>query len=142
MKPDPIRSDESDPPVEVTRAEQYVLGGGHVGEVATRRLRAADHAAAHVDESYDSTEIPGLRGDPADLHTLREARVSDASTVIVAARRDRRNLLIAQLVSARFDVPEVVVLANAPDRLDAFAEAGHEPVCVTSAVSDALVGEL
>jgi trk system potassium uptake protein TrkA len=91
-----------------------------------------------VSESYESPESSGLRGDPTDVLALEAAGVADASTVVVATRSDRRNLLIAQLVRTRFDVPRVVVLVNVPERLEPLAEAGHEPVCVTSALADVL----
>ena len=116
----------------------YVLGGGHLGTAVARRLRSEGHTVSLVDNLTDPAETPGVRGDPADPRLLVEAGVGEASTVVVATRSDRRNLLIAQLVSAHFDVPEVVVLANAPDRFEAFTEAGHDPVCATAVLSDAL----
>lgn len=116
----------------------YVLGGGRLGTAVARRLRSNGYPVSLVDSSADRPETSGRRGDPVDLTLLEEAGLAGASTVIVATRSDRRNLLVAQLVSARFDVPEVVVLANVPDRLDAFAEAGHDPVCATDALSDAI----
>lgn len=142
MKSTPNRAKRSGRPEEATNAEQYVLGGGDVGKGVAERLNSGGYAVAFVDESYDSSEFPGQQGDPADLQTLEEAGLADASTVIVAARRDRRNLLIAQLVSAHFDVPRTLVLANTPERSDLLVEAGHETVCATSALSDAVVGNL
>ena len=92
-----------------------------------------------VDESYERSETPGFRGDPTDVRTLEAAGIGNASAVVVATDSDSRNLLIAQVVRTRFEVPKVVVLANDPDRLDTFTEAGHHSVCATAALSDALV---
>lgn len=122
--------------------EYYVLGGEHVGVAIARRLQAAGHSVTVVDEAYDSDEVPGLRGDPGDVRALREAGVSDGSTVVVATPSDSRNLLTAQLVRANFDVSEIVVLVNAPDRCDLFAEVGYEPVCATTTLSDGVVDSL
>ena len=57
----------------------------------------------------------------------------------MATGSDSRNLLVAQLVRARFDVSDVVVLAHQPDRVGLFEAAGHDPVCATDALSAALV---
>ncbi|MFC6737438.1 NAD-binding protein, partial [Halolamina salina] len=73
-----------------------------------------------------------------DSAALREAGIPAASTVVVATRSDRRNLLLAQSIRVRFDTPRVIVLVNSPDRVDPFADAGHEVVCATSAVSTAV----
>lgn len=122
-----------------TETAYYVLGGGHVGVAVARRLRDAGHAVCLVDEDYDHHDIPGYRGDPADVRVLEEAGLTDTSKVIAAAQADRRNLLVAGLVRAHFDVPRVLVLANSPSRATLFEGAGHEPVCATTVLSDALV---
>lgn len=116
----------------------YVLGGEHVGTALARRLRTHG-AVCVVDESFDSSDSDGFRGDPTDVRTLEAAGVAAASTVVVATPSDRRNLLIAQLVRTAFEVSRVVVLVNAPDRFDLLEAAGHEPVCATTALADALV---
>lgn len=138
MKPNLVTGNE--PPNDAGETEYYVLGGGPVGEAVAERLSADGHTTTIVDESYDSSELPGREGDPADIQTLKEAGLSDGATVIVATRRDRRNLLIAQLVRAHFDVSRILVLVNVPNRYDVLVEAGHEPVCATTVLSDALVG--
>jgi trk system potassium uptake protein TrkA len=103
------------------------------------RLREDGHAVSLVDDTNELSKTPVLRGDPADVRVLEEAEVAAASTVIVATESDSRNLLIAQLVRVRFDVPEVVVVANNPERFDLIVEAGHEAVCATSALSEVVV---
>ncbi|MFC7229289.1 NAD-binding protein [Salinirubellus salinus] len=122
--------------------EYVVLGGGRLGASIARRLRAAGHAVTLVDERQDATDLPGVCGDPSDRRVLARAGLSERSTVVVATRRDRRNLLVAQLVRTRFAVREVLVLVNTPDRRDLVAETGHEPVCVTSVVSEAVTERL
>ncbi len=109
-----------------------------MGETIAKRLDASGYAVLIVDPSYDTAEIPGIQGDPTDPAVLDEAGLSKDTTAIVATRSDRRNLLIAQLVRAHFS-SRVVVLANNPDRTTAIADAGHEPICVTTACSDRIV---
>ncbi len=111
-----------------------VLGDARSGVIA-RRLRADGHTVAVVSETHDE------EGGVADPATLTDAGVGAAATVIVATRSDSRNLLVAQLVRVHFDVSRLLVLVNDPDRTTALAEAGHEPVCVASAVSESVVEE-
>jgi trk system potassium uptake protein TrkA len=144
-------SDESEQKTQIEQTKQgertgefthYVLGGAHVGTAIAEQLRAAGHRAAIVDESYESREsgdVPGTAGDPADVGVLSESGVENASAVVVATGSDRQNLLIAQLVRSRFDRPRVVGFVSDPDLLPLFADAGHEPFCVTTALSEALV---
>ena len=120
----------------------YVLGGDHIGSAIARQLQTDGHRVALIDESYESDEVPGFSGNPAEFGILSESGVDTASTVVVATRSDPRNLLIAQLLRARFDVSRVVAFVDNPDRLPLFAEAGHEPFCVTTALSNSLVENL
>jgi trk system potassium uptake protein TrkA len=124
------------------RDDYYVLGGEHIGESIARDLQSDVHSVNLIDETHDPGEIPGLRGNPADIEVLKDAGLSDGSTVVVATPEDSQNLLIAQLVRTHFEVSDVLVFVNAPARFDIVADAGHEPVCVTTAVSDALVTAL
>jgi trk system potassium uptake protein TrkA len=127
-----------DRPTGRTEATHYVLGGGQVGVAVARRLLDDGHAVRLVDEDYDDHEIPGYHGDPADLGVLEAAGIAGTSTVVVATQSDRRNLLVAQLVRAHFDVARIVVLVNSPCRSALFEAAGHEPICATTALSEAL----
>jgi trk system potassium uptake protein TrkA len=117
----------------------YVLGSGPLGTALARRLRPSENTVCVVDGPDGPSEPDGIRGDPTDVRTLEAAGVGDASTVVVATPSDRRNLLVAQLVRTTFDVPRVVVLVNVPDRLELLEAAGHEPICATTVLSDALV---
>jgi trk system potassium uptake protein TrkA len=132
--------DRSDDGTAVTAAEHeyYVLGGGQLGAALARRLRDAGNSVRLVAERHDDDDVATVRGDPGALATLETADIDPDATVVVATRDDGRNLRIAQLVRTRFDVERVRVLVNTPDRYDAFADIGHEPVCATAALSDAL----
>ncbi|MDZ7745501.1 MAG: NAD(P)-binding protein [Halobacteriales archaeon] len=129
-----------EPSSEMQAATHYVLGGGHVGTAIAERLYAAGHCVAIVDEGYESGPIPGHMGDPSDTELLAASGITNTSVIIVASPSDRRNLLIAQLVRTQFDVQRVVAFVNHPDRRPAFDDAGHEPFCVTTVLSET-VGE-
>jgi trk system potassium uptake protein TrkA len=123
-------------------SDYYVLGGAHVGASIARRLRASGHSVTIVDETYEAGSVPGIRGDPSDLDVLRAAGLSGVSTVVVALPRDSQCLLVAQLVRTTFDVSEVLVLVNTPEGRDLVHAAGHESICATTTLSDAVVDTL
>lgn len=119
-----------------------VLGSGPVAETIARHLHADGHTVTVVGDAADAADHRIVRGDPTDLQRLEAADIAPDSTVIVATPRDERNLLLAQLVRTHFDVTDVVVRVNDPDRHDPVVAAGHDPFCVTTVLSTALVDEL
>jgi len=125
-----------------TDHEYVVLGGGHVGAAVARHLRRAGHAVTVVDETHDPADVPGIRGDPTDRGTLDAAGITDSATVVVAMPQDGLSLLVAQLVRVHFGVDDVRILVQTPDQCDVVADAGHEAICATTALSDAVVAEL
>jgi trk system potassium uptake protein TrkA len=120
----------------------YVLGGGALGIAIARRLCEADRAVTLVGADTDIDDIRSLQGNPSTVDVLRDAGVTGAATVVVATPNDGRNLLVAQLVKTRFDVADVFVVVHAPDRSDLVAAAGHEPICATSVLADAVVTDV
>ena len=134
----PIRARGSESFGDAEEPVHYVLGGGHVGVAIAERLRADGHRNVTVDRSYRPGDVPGFVGDPTDPDVLSEAGIERASTVVVAMRSDRRNLLVAQLVRSRFDVPRIIAFVDDPDRCPLFTDAGNEPFCATTALSEAL----
>lgn len=122
--------------------EYYILGGETVARSTAKRLREEGRTVGVVDETHDDEDIPGEQGNPEDVRLLAEAGVPDASTVVVATGEDSRNLLIAQLVQVHFDVRDIFVLVNDPDRRELVAAAGHEPLCVTSIIATGLADTL
>lgn len=133
-----FRPTDSDPSAPVARPTHVVLGGGHVGLAIAERLQTDGHAVVVVDEAYDAADVPGVAGSPTDVDVLTESGLETASTAIVATRSDAKNLLVAQLARTQFDVPRIVVLVHDPGRLAPLAEAGHEPVCATAALSETI----
>ena len=120
-------------------ATHFVLGGAHIGMAIAEQLQADGHPVTIVDENYNSENVPGIQGSPTDVELLSESGLKTAASVVVGTRSDARNFLIAQLVQVHFDVPQVTVLVHNPERLSVMAEAGHEPLCVTTALSEAVV---
>lgn len=121
------------------RGEYYVLGGGVLGATVTGTLRDGGYTVELVDETVDGSDH---QGDPTSLHVLRETEMDDAKAVVVATRDDAQNFLIAQLVRANFDVTRTVVLSNTPAVRTPLANAGHEPICVSTVLAETILYHL
>lgn len=133
------RSIAAEPSNQQKPGDYVVLGGGQLGVAVARRLLADGRDVTVVDDAYEPEDVPSVRGNPGDVRTLEQAGLADASMVLVAMPRDRQNLLVAQLVRTHFDVDDIFVLVRSPDRYDVVESAGHEPICATTYLSDALV---
>ena len=120
----------------------YVLGGSHLGIAVARRLHAAGHDITLVDADVHADDLPTLQGDPWDVTVLADAGVTETATVVVATPDDGRNLLVAQLLRTRFGISEAFVVVHTPERFDLVAEAGHEPICATTVLADAVVDDV
>jgi trk system potassium uptake protein TrkA len=121
--------------------ECYVLGGGELGKRVSDHLRASGHDVEFVDDGDSATGVTH-EGDPTDARVLDELGGSSGVTVVVATREDGANLLAAQLSRIRLEPDRVVVLANSPEAMELLADAGHDPVCATTVLSNALVEKL
>lgn len=133
------RSTAAKPTNQQQAAEYVVLGGGQLGVAVARRLLADGRSVTVVDDASEPEDVPSVRGDPDDVRTLEQAGLDEASMVLVAMPRDRQNLLVAQLVRTNFGVDDIFVLVRSPDRYEVVESAGHEPICATTYLSDALV---
>jgi len=123
------RAEEGEP------ADYCVLSGDSVGDEIADRLRADGHDVQLLD-------VGPPMNDASEPRSTVAVRLDGVSTVVVATRSDGRNLLLAQQAETRFDIDRVLVLVHDPPRLEPFEAAGHEPVCATTALSEAVIDEL
>ena len=136
----PPSKQTKDAPLETVDPDIYVLGGaGSLGVAVARRLQDDGHDVTLVDDADAPPDVPTHQADPTDVNALKNVGLDSASTVVVASSSDSLNLLVAQLVRVRFDVDRILVLTHEPDRIDVVSDAGHEPVCATTTLSNALV---
>lgn len=122
--------------------DTVIIGGdGAVGETLAGRL--AGVSVVFFDEDEHAVERAAEAGadarvaDPSEAATLDREGIEEVDIAIVASHEDGRNLLVAQLLRLR-RAERVIALVNDPANLDAFAEAGIEPVCASTALAGAL----
>lgn len=122
-----------------------VIGCGRVGAAVARDLAEDGWDVTAVDEQEEALARLGSRwgggfvvGHGMDADVLMKAGVPDADAVVVATNGDNTNLVIAQVVQKRWDVPSVVVRVLDPARAEFYAARGIRTICPTQTAIAAL----
>lgn len=123
--------------------DTVIIGGKGIGETLAEELASGARDVVFLDEDDGAVERAAAAG--ADAHpidvsastVLDREGIESPSVAIAASREDGRNLLVAQLLRAR-RTDRVIALVNDPENVDAFADAGVEPVCASTALASAL----
>ncbi len=123
-----------------------VIGCGRVGSASAQALARDGWEVSAVDEKEEALQRLGedwvggfVVGHGMDVEVLRKAGVEEADAVIVATDGDNTNLVVAQVVQKRFDVPNVVVRVLDPGRAGFYDSLGMRTICPTSRAITALV---
>jgi NhaP-type Na+/H+ or K+/H+ antiporter len=107
-----------------------IVGGGTVGRALADRLEDRGENVVIVEENeavVENARNEGYTvewGDGTDMEVLRGAGAENAKTIVAATRDDDSNLLVSQLVKAKFDTEKIIARVNDPDNVDAFEELG------------------
>jgi voltage-gated potassium channel len=90
--------------------------------------------------TLDETEVNVLTADPTDEASLEEARIADASGVVVATRDDAEDVLA--VLAARTSNPDIYIVAAANDRhnVTKLEEVGADEVISPMAIGGRLLG--
>ena len=121
-----------------------VIGGGRVGkELASRLTERGENVVIlerddAVAKKRRSEGFTVRTSNGTDVEELRAAGAEQAKTVIAATGDDDTNLLVAQLVRAKFQTEDVIARVNKPDNRDAFEELGVEAVSASTATAWAI----
>jgi trk system potassium uptake protein len=122
-----------------------VIGCGRVGSAVALDLGEEGWEVTVVDEQEEALARLGPRwnggfvvGHGMDADILKRAGVPDADAVVVATNGDNTNLVIAQVVQKRWDVPSVVVRVLDPARAEFYAARGLRTICPTQTAISAL----
>ncbi|WP_324664072.1 NAD-binding protein [Haloarcula sediminis] len=118
-----------------------VVSDSHVGSTLATEFAATADTSLVADSERVAARTPDsvrtIAGDVTDRDTLAAAAV-DGAVAVVALRRDRRALLVAQLLWTHADIRDCILLLNDPQRHDAVADVSTAVVCGSSCLSSAL----
>ncbi|WP_121821555.1 potassium channel family protein [Halostella salina] len=116
-----------------SRADVVVLGAGEVGSQVVDALAAADVGATVVDRKAGPTV--DVVGDATEERTLREAGVTDATTVVLTLGTDTATTFATLVVSELAPDVEVVCRADDAESVPKLRRAGADYVLALTTVS-------
>jgi trk system potassium uptake protein len=123
-----------------------VVGCGRLGSTMATRLSAEGHQVVVIDRHEKAFEklgeaYSGFRvvGDAAEINTLREARIEQASVLFAMTTYDNLNLMVAQVAHTMFDIKTVVARVFDPAREEIYEEFGIRTVSPTILATEAFV---
>ena len=126
-----------------------VVGCGRLGALLASRLSLRGMEVVVIDLHQGafeglSPEFSGFRvtGDATELAVLREARVREASTVIVTTRDDNTNMMVAQVAKQILGVQQALARVFDPAREAIYHGLAIETVCPTTLAADVAVERL
>ena len=123
-----------------------VIGCGRVGSLVAKGLLTEGWDVTAVDESEDALLRLGpdwrggfVVGHGMDTGVLEEAGIASADAAVVSTTGDNTNLVIAQVLTQRYEIGTVVVRVLDPARAAFYAERGLHTICPTqTAISELL----
>lgn len=123
-----------------------VIGCGRTGSAVAKGLAEAGWDVTVVDENEDALArlAPAWQGEfvvghGMDVTVLESARVREADAAVVSTDGDNTNIVIAQVLQQRYEIPAVVVRVLDPWRARFYAERGMNTICPTQTAIFALV---
>ena len=114
-----------------------VCGYGDVGQTVANTLEGEGIDVTTVDFHVDTGA--DVIGDITDDHTIREANVADARSVVLAVEKDATAIYSAILISHHAPDVEIIARANDPDNVWKLYNAGADYVLSLPAVTDGVL---
>jgi len=126
-----------------------IVGCGRLGSYIAGRLGDAGCSIVAVDANEAAfrglpSDYSGftVEGDATEIAVLRKARIKDADVVIGATRDDNVNLMIAQIASRVFQIPNVIIRIFEPRHESLCRRLGIRSICPTTLTGDRILDSL
>ncbi len=119
-----------------------VVGGGKLTYFVCRSFISKGHRVTVVNRDRDECTVLARRldatvvfGEAADPNVLESAGVEQVDVVVAVTPNDEDNLVICQLASIGFGVPQTLALVSDPDHEQVFRQLGVTAVSTTRVLS-------
>lgn len=123
-----------------------VVGCGRLGSTMATQLSINGHQVVIIDRNESAFEkldeaYSGFRvvGDAAEINTLRQARIEEATTLFAISTYDNLNLMVAQVAHTVFGVETVVARVYDPSREAIYEEFGIRTISPTRLATQAFM---
>ncbi|MBN2600930.1 MAG: TrkA family potassium uptake protein [Candidatus Marinimicrobia bacterium] len=123
-----------------------IIGCSRLGVYIANNLSKLGHSVVIIDEDESSfilldVNFSGFKieGNPAELETLRQAKIAKADIVIVTTRDDNINIMVAQIAKEIFKVPRVMARIFDPVHEGSYLLKNIDTICPTSLAGDILL---
>ncbi len=123
-----------------------VVGCGRVGSALARtladegwRVTVVEQREEALGRMGDDWRQPVVIGHGMDAGVLERAGIRDAAVLIAATDGDNTNLVIAQVATRRYGVPNVAARIHDPARAEAYAGRGFQIISPVRLAIDGLV---
>ena len=120
-----------------------ILGCSLVGAMVASWLSSEKNQVSVVDSKENSFhrlpkdfEGEKILGMGIDVPILTQAGIEKADAFLALTNSDNTNIMAAQLVKQRFNVPKIILRVYDPQRARAFGEMGLEIICPTTIVAE------
>jgi len=115
-----------------------ILGCSRVGALVASQLISKGDEVSVIDQDPGSfkrlnKEFSGktILGIGIDVEALKKAGIEKADAFIAVTNDDNTNLMAAQLVRQRFEIPKILLRVYGSKRAQAFKELGLNIICPT-----------
>ena len=102
-----------------------IVGCGRLGASVANKLSKEGKNVIVVDNNKNAFEslddsFSGFQivGDVSDLNTLENAYIHDVKEIIITTGNDNINIFLANVVTAKYDVPEIYVRIDNPEMVE------------------------
>ncbi|MDR1906149.1 MAG: TrkA family potassium uptake protein [Clostridiales bacterium] len=113
-----------------------IIGCGRLGASIADNLSEKGRSVMVVDKNSEAFKrlsfgYGGLtfNGDASEIYVLNEINVEKAKSVVVATNNDNTNILIAQLIKERYNVPRVIARLYEPEKACVYEDADIMTLC-------------
>jgi len=127
-----------------------IVGGGKVGYFLVKTILANKIQVVLIEKDperarqiSDELNIEVLQGDGSDIAILEEAGMQDAEIVAAVTGNDEENLVVCQIIKARFPKQKTIARINNPKNVEMFKSLGvDKTVCSTKVIADLIDTEI
>jgi trk system potassium uptake protein TrkA len=112
-----------------------IFGCGRTGAALARQMAHRGHQVTMIEQDFRAlerlgdTRVTTIVGDGLTEEVLEEAGIRECDAFITTTRGDNTNLMAAQIVQKRYNIPKVCAKVNDPQRASEYKKLGV--MCIT-----------